>query len=126
METRMLRVVLSDLELMQQGRTLVQVLRDIDELEDERKEAAKNYSERVGALLKQSKRLRDVIDSGGVDRETPVEWRPDVEAFTMKLYRLDTEALVEVRPMTDVERQGELFARQPGKVVDLRPPGVPS
>ena len=105
---QMLKCDLTRDELLQFGEDLANVQSDLNELEAQltgiknefkAKTAAKEAEEaRLGNLLRQKYEMRDV--------ECEVTYDFDEAVVTIK--RLDTEEVVQTRPMTDIELQREL------------------
>ena len=109
-ETRELQVALSDDELIGRSQKLVSLLDEVDELQEDAKDAAAAVKVDVKTKLTEAKKLRRVVSTGSEERDVLCEWQADPVALTMTLVRVDTGARIETRAMTAEERQGEMFA----------------
>jgi uncharacterized protein (UPF0335 family) len=113
--TRQLYVQLTDSELTEKGEELATITRRIRELEDEKKSIVKTMGEAIKEQQGTANYVADVIKSGAQLR--PVKCAvaaSGVEPGKAVVTRLDTHEVVEVRPMTDEERQEELeFGSEP-------------
>jgi hypothetical protein len=104
------RRLLCEIDEHEQARLLQQImgpLRELDQIEDEKKEALAVFNGRKKAAELQVSEIRQAVERRAMEKDVEVELREqDLKIITV---RLDTGAVVDVRPMTDEERQGNLI-----------------
>ncbi len=108
--TLSLRCEFTSEELDSKGQALSATMLRYDEVEEEKKAATATYREQLSDLRGEMRRLSKQIKTKGEDR--PVEClakfhSPNVGEKT--IVRLDTGEVVRIEPMTDDERQENLF-----------------
>jgi hypothetical protein len=109
METRLLPVRLTDGEKLVRGKQMSRAELDIKALEEEKKTVTARYKPQIDELKAQIQKLAREVDTGTQDRLVEVTWERDEATGVMKLHRVDTGDIVEHRPMTISEKNGDLF-----------------
>jgi hypothetical protein len=109
MEYRTLAVALTDDELKQKGDILVCRIQERDDVEQARKAAADGFKEHLKEIGGDISSLARQVRTRQEERVVTCMWERDDSRYAMILVRQDTGELVETRPMTDEERQRELF-----------------
>jgi len=109
-ETRMLSVKLTDVELLERGHRVAELWHEIRSEEDAKKQAAAESKRKLDALEEESYQLARQISSRSENR--PVEVRRDIDygRGVEEVMRLDTGEIVETRVLTPAERQVELLS----------------
>lgn len=118
-EKRSLPVKLSDLELRERADELAGAQIRLSEIEDEKKSAVSQYKASIDSKQGEIARLSHVIRDRSEQRNIKCEWRFEQSGFDATgqpvwhpeqktLVRVDTGESVEVRAITDEERQLKL------------------
>lgn len=122
---------LSDEETLAKKDRLVDVDRKILEVEAEKAAAVSEFNKELKELRKERVTLLDVIGTGKVKREVECYEDRDDRRGHMLVRRLDTDEVVDERPLSASERdgdapaderQGDLFANGSAEAVDERTP----
>jgi hypothetical protein len=99
-----------DDEVEQKGQELSTASITYDEVEDAKKSAMKEYTDNLKALRGTMRTLSKAIRSKGEVRDVECVVRMDKPQIGSKqTVRLDTGEIVRTEPMTDEEKQQELF-----------------
>lgn len=115
-ETRELDVSLSDEEAAERGKTLVQCLKEKASLVSQKKASAKEYDATIETVEEQIEKYSTVVQTQVERRAILCKWLHEVNGFdkdgkeirhseVKTLVRVDSGALVEVKPITSEERQ---------------------
>lgn len=107
--TKKLPVRLSDDEVIERGKQLVENIRKTGKAESEREAENKKRKAEIEALELITSKLVDIVEKGEEDRDVECELKKDFERGVVTVVRLDTGEVVETRPMTPDERQEEMF-----------------
>lgn len=108
MLTKKLPVQLSNDEIRLKGQDLSRKLQELEDVDEARKEAMRDYKDRIDALKGESRRLAHIVTEGKEPREVPCETVRNDDNGTIELVRLDTVEVIDSRPMTPEERQRPL------------------
>jgi hypothetical protein len=120
-ETRSLLCPLSDEDLKLRGHNLAAAVKELEEVEAEKKQAVSEFGVRIKALDERIQSLAVVVKARHEARPITCEWRGDGKTGTMKLYRLDTDTVIDTRAMTVEEKQGTLnFSSSAKKAEDAK------
>lgn len=95
------------------GQMLSSKVRERDLIDEERKSTAAEYGARIKGTTSEISRIAAALDKGEEIRPVDCHWQ--FHAGTMQLVRVDTGAVVTVRPATQEERQlslGEALAEE--------------
>ena len=118
---------LSEEDQAEKRKRLESVDREIIRLEEEKKAAAKVFTNQIKPLQAERESILQALDSGTEKRHVEVYEHYDDRLGKVEIRRVDTDAVVEERAMTAEERtrsaQGDLFAARgseppPDYVVD--------
>lgn len=115
-ETRELDVSLSDEEAAEQGKILVQRLKEKAGLVSQKKASAKDYDAQIETVDEAIEKVSTVVSTQVERRGILCKWLYEVNGFdkdgkeirhseVKTLVRVDSGALVEVKPITSEERQ---------------------
>jgi len=104
---RKLRCHLTDTELKERAERLVEHLDNIDELTQQKKDAVKRFSDKIGGEESVAARLRAEIADGTELRD--VECIEIPRDGLMVTIRMDTYAVLGQRPQSTAEKQDKLF-----------------
>ena len=118
-ETRELNVSLTDDQIIEQSRVLIDKLREVETLTAAKKASADNYKTRIEEVEQKIEDVSIVVKSGKDRRQVPCRWLWQTNNFDasgaaifhseMKtLIREDTGEVVEVKPITFEDRQVNL------------------
>ena len=119
METRSLPCVLTEPELLERGNRVADVLRDLEDLDEKRKQAAADFKGRIDVLDATARQLGKEIRTKTEYRMVEVVRETDYRRNVAEVVRSDTGEVIESRPLTPAERQMEI---QPAKALKLEPP----
>ena len=108
--TRELPVVLTESELIQKGDELAKKLAELADTEAAKKSSTAAYASRIGAIKADLFDLRRIVEDRSEDRPVAVTEARDFQRSIVETIRLDTNAVVDWRPMTAEELQMELLA----------------
>lgn len=127
---RRLPIQLTDAERNVKARHAASLVHERTMLEEQKKETAAEYAERIKDLSTKITAAVEAARTGIEERDVEVNPKPNNEAFVVEFYRDDTGELVESRPMTDEEirvaRQRELPLRGSATAeTNLRAVGAP-
>jgi hypothetical protein len=106
--TRELEIGLTEEELQQYGLYLAKQVQLEEQLLDKKKKVTADYNAQISDCRREQSRLADARDKGKELR--PVECEERWVAGTMQVRRLDTGAVVDVRPATASEAQLDIDA----------------
>jgi len=84
---------------------LATAIQEADSLELERKTTLKDLGSRKEALIEKIHKLTQQVKDGVEQRSVDCELQLNYTKLTATLVRLDTEEIVEERPMTEEEKQ---------------------
>jgi len=101
---------LTDDEVRERGQEQAKLLAEKADVEQRKKDTAKEFKDRIEGLDEQIGKLVDVIQTGRELRPVSCEWVADNARALMNLVRLDFGTVVQSRPMTDAEKQRAMFA----------------
>lgn len=108
--TEELRCPLTGEELAERGADAARLCVAIENLEEERKLASREFREQIAVRKKELRAVVAQIRERVEERLVPCESRPDYEAGVMQTARLDTGEIVRTRTLSYAERQGRLFS----------------
>ncbi len=110
---------LGPLERSEKGEELARLLLKHKRLEEEKKDAAKEWKERLEVSVDKIVQLSHEVKTGKADRLVDVEDRPNLQAGSIETWRMDKGTVVRARAMTPGEKndldQGKLFAHKGGR-----------
>lgn len=109
MNTRILPVQLKEDEIKVKGEELAKAVDEHRKLEDEKKASAADFTKRLKASTANIIEVAKIVETGKEMREVPVRKDFDAKLNLCRIFRTDTDELVEARPMTEEEYQTELF-----------------
>jgi hypothetical protein len=112
---RKLPVSLTAKEQEQRGRDLAELTRSLRELIEEKKDAAREYGERIKNLNTKLEGLESAVLTGVENRLVACEKIVDHYLGQVTIKRLDTGAVVEQRAPTKEELQTEIDLPEGGK-----------
>lgn len=118
-EVRELNVELTEPQLIEQGRTLVDYLRECEDLVQKKKASADSFKSRIEAVEKKIEEVSLVVKSGKDRREMMCKWlfqtngfdpagEPIFHSELKTLVRSDSGEVVEIKPITSEDRQVNL------------------
>lgn len=107
-------VKMTDQESAEAGRSLAAADYQVELIEEQKKGAMKEWATKIEAAELARKELRDKVRNG--NKTIPVECRrfDNDKTFAVEIFRIDTEQLVDSRPMTTEERNRALNPTLPG------------
>jgi hypothetical protein len=97
-------------ELRIKGETLGRIVKTIEIVEDEKKQANSEFGDRLKELRQKLEQTSNDVVNATESREIMCTEQPDHENRMVDIIRTDTKEVVERRPMTEDEMQGNLFA----------------
>lgn len=110
---RELPVPLTDEELKERGQELAEKMREVDQAEQAKKDAAAHHKQIVERLTAEASDMARVIRAGKVERSVKCYTEHDLEKEVARVVRCDTGEVVETRTLSRDElndlRQGKLF-----------------
>ena len=115
METKILPVRLTDLELLERGQRVAELLRQVSEIEEEKKATNSDFKARIEEREGELHDLGSQIRNKAEQREVEVMRQADEEAGIESTIRVDTGEVIGTRAMTPTE----LAARRQGKLALL-------
>lgn len=104
-ENRVLKVKLTDKEVLQKANELLEADAEVDRIDAERKEEMDRYKEMKEDALSKKRAARDAYKDGAEDREVECTWRPNWTAKQWELVRDDTGEIVEEVTMSEEDLQ---------------------
>lgn len=104
-----LPVKLTEHEVLERSRSLAQRHNEKRDLEAERARIVRDYGERLKNLAGEISRLSDIVASGQEHRNVECEEQRQDSRKQFRVVRLDTDEIVELRPMLESELQEDLF-----------------
>lgn len=107
--TKTLTCHLSEEEVKERSHELIEKLEDLDTVELERKAANDKFKERHKALDLRTRELRRQIEKRTQLRDIECELRVDGTNQLILTVRLDTNQVIDARPMTEQERQRDFI-----------------
>lgn len=118
-ENRELGVTLSDEERIRHGLHLCDQLREAEALAEEKSATAKRYAAAIESKEKEIEETKDIFKTGKVRRNVPCQWKFQIHGLDAEgngiyhsemktLVRDDTGEVVEVKPITQEDRQMNL------------------
>lgn len=107
-ERREVRVRLTDPEIRERGELLAETAFDLDELEEQAKQTARDFRSKVKDLKKIGAGYRDAVRFGIEMRVVPCSWYVDWSLGKRYLVRDDTQEELEVSDIPDDWRQGSI------------------
>ncbi len=109
----LVRVPLSELERARLADRMAEVWRGVELVDEERKRANAEFKERRDSLESELAGLASQVREGAASIAVMVKDEPDYVTGLVRVIRVDNGELVRERPMTDEDRQGELFIPPP-------------
>lgn len=106
--TKTLTVKLTADEIKAYGEELASLCDKIAEEEEDKRLANKNASDRIRGLQQKVTAITPRIQDGEEIRAVECDVDMDYDSYTVTISRQDTGEVVEVRPMTEEEKQPEL------------------
>lgn len=100
---------LTDDELRDRGAEQARKLQERAAVDEERKDKAKSYKDRIDEIDAKIATLADAIVTGRELRPVVCEWVADNARAVMNLVRTDFGTVVQSRPMTEAEKQRAMF-----------------
>ena len=117
---RTLLCELSEKEMAKLGPQLAENMDKIEAIEAQKKVADDGFKKDIGMLEEVSTKLRNMLRSGGEEREVKCEEVTDYRAGEVRVTRLDTKETFSKRTMTKDEMQLPLDAQKPaGKLLAM-------
>jgi hypothetical protein len=107
--TKTLTVVLSEHDTAQMGIQLAGLVKSHRRIEEEKRTALADFNAQLKASSEKLHRLQEALEKNTEERDVECELRLDADGTRVLTVRLDTGATVDVRPLSDEERQGELI-----------------
>lgn len=104
-----LTVVLSEHDTAQKGIQLAGLIKSHRAIEEEKKTALADLNSRLKASSEKIHRLQEALEKNTEEKDVECELRLDADGQRVLTVRLDTNTVVDVRPLSDEERQGELI-----------------
>lgn len=108
-EKRQLQVQLTEAELLKRGESMSSAELRIEALKSERSDLSKL----IGVEVKARAELAHTIERGSEERIVRCAWVEDWAANALNLVRQDTGETVDMRPMSALDRQGDLGFEAP-------------
>ncbi len=99
---------LTQAETAAYGEELARNEREYAEVEEDKKRTAESYKSRLDAIAGCITRLANVIGAGEEERDIEVRCFPDLEHGAMKYLAMDRNEVLQERPLTPDEMQGNL------------------
>lgn len=118
MLTEKLACDLTPEEIRLRGKEAARLTRAIAKIEIKAKHKASEYKEEIKRLRKQHERLTEEIHTEQEYRDVQIEERKDWTAQRVETIRLDTDEVINTRPMTPQELQRPIPFEQPGKAAE--------
>jgi len=117
---RDVEIKMTDAELAEAGRSLAAADYEVELLEEQKKNALKEWTTKIEAKQLMVRELRDKVRSG--TKIIAIECRrlDNQTTFAVETFRIDTGELIDSRPMTTAERNAALNPTLPG--VPTQPP----
>jgi hypothetical protein len=113
--TELLECELTEDERADKRKRLEDVDRELVRLDTEKKASAKAYSNQIKPLAAERESILEALDTGTEKRQVEVYEHFEPRLGKVEVRRVDTDAVVEERAMTQQEldegRQGDLFGR---------------
>ncbi|MBW3637025.1 MAG: hypothetical protein KY445_11290 [Armatimonadetes bacterium] len=106
--TRRLYVPLTNDELLDRGQKLARAKVDLDNIESEKKSAADGFKLKIEDKKGEITDLARAINTKQELRPVEVEDRKNYGTAQMETYRLDTQKVIDTRPLTPNEMQTQL------------------
>lgn len=100
---------LDDNEVRLRGIELAEAAKRHIDLQDEKKESAKNFKAQIDATNRDIARLKDSVRHAVEVRDIECELQYDFYMGKVTVVRKDSGEVIEVRAMTPTEAQGDLF-----------------
>lgn len=111
--TKTLPCELTEEEILETGHALAENVKDLNDLEEEKKEVVKKYQDRINTLDTQQRRLALAVQTGKEDREVECEWLWHTPTKGRKtLVRLDINETVRIDEMDSRDLQEAANERQ--------------
>lgn len=107
--TKKLPCQLTEDEVRLRGIALADAAKEHIDLQDAKKESAKEFKDKIDRVNAVICDLKDVVRNAVEVRDVDVEYRYDNYLGNVTVTRKDTGEVVEKRMMTPKESQGELF-----------------
>lgn len=115
-ETRTMYVELTAERSAELSGRMAETIRELTAAEAEKREEMRRLSDNCKALRKQLDKLADAVSLGA--EEAPVVCRWERLDTTLRCIREDTGEVIQVRSMTDEERQQDLFFDPPAEIFE--------
>jgi len=109
MLTQKLPCRLTQLERLELSRELAALVRQKAKTEADKAEALADFRELLKDIAGATEEVARQLNNGKVERDVEVEWKYDWQGGRKVLFRLDTHEMIDDQPLTDDERQGQLF-----------------
>lgn len=107
--TRQLKVDLTQQERLEFARKLTDAMTAREQAEDDMKSVVSRFKAEIAQHDAEVTKCATIVRNGWDLRDVPCEIRKDFGTGMISVIRLDTKENIEHRPMTDYERQGEIF-----------------
>jgi hypothetical protein len=114
---KLLPVLLTELEKQQRGQILASNLIDLQKMQDEAKESAKSWRNRIKNLEELIWHDSKVLKDGEEKRMVKVKYQSDLGKQKIQTIRIDTGEICEEREATQAERD-RLFDEWPEEIGD--------
>ena len=102
------RAELSQTERYKRARELADVMGEIESVQEQAKSDAQRHKSKVEELNSRARKLRGAIQSGEEWSDVQCREEPEERLGRVKIVRLDTDEVVDYRPMSLEERQVSL------------------
>lgn len=112
-EKRTLKVKLTDKEILQRAKDLIEADEEIERIEEQKKESAENFSTLKKEQTERKKLARDAVKTGEEDREVDCKWEADWASKQWLLKRQDTGRTIEASTMDADDLQRDMTQPDP-------------
>jgi len=114
LETRRLSCELQEHEVANRAMRMARLVEEIKKRRAQLKATIDEAKEEIRVLSSDVERLAKEVRERAEERDVSVSYRHDDRRFCVDTYRLDTQEVVDTRPMTDAERGDAMQPALPG------------
>lgn len=108
-ERKILPCALAEYEVTERGRLLSARVKELEDLQEEKKQVNAKLKDQIDSTTKEVKRLATIVKNGVENRVVTVLHRLDEKEKAVESIRMDTGEVIYVRPATPQELQIRLF-----------------
>ncbi len=108
-EKKLLPCALTEFEVTERGRLLSGMVKELEEVQEEKKAVNARFKTRIDSTTSEVQRLATIVQTGIENRMVTVHYRLNAKDQTVESIRMDTGEVIYVRPATAHELQIELF-----------------